>query len=117
MPVLHPPRTPSSGEPGRNRRRAAAAVEFAVVSPLLFLLIFGIIEFGRLMMLGQLATNSARAAARVGSLSGSTTADISAMAGQALTPAGVKGASVKVYVNDVEKEIQTPPQATSWKCG
>src|SRR5262249_39362220 len=31
----------------RRNRRGAAAVEFAVVSPVLFLLIFGMIEYGR----------------------------------------------------------------------
>jgi Flp pilus assembly protein TadG len=34
---------------GRNRQ-GAAVVEFALVAPLFFLLVFGIIEFGRLIM-------------------------------------------------------------------
>ena len=46
------------------RRRGAALVEFAVVSPLLFVLILGLIEFGRLMMVQQVLTNGAREGAR-----------------------------------------------------
>ena len=61
----------------RLRRKAKAAartrhganlVEFAVVVPVLFLLIFGIIEFGRLMMVQQAMTNAAREACREASL-------------------------------------------------
>src|SRR5262249_11331792 len=47
--------------------RGTAVVEFALVAPLLFLLVFGIIEFGRILnaynQLTQLAGQGARAAA------------------------------------------------------
>ena len=49
-------------------RRGAHLVEFAVVVPVLFLMIFGIIEFGRLMMVQQAMTNAAREACREASL-------------------------------------------------
>lgn len=97
--VPRAPRTPG--------RRGAVAVEFAVVSPLLFLLILGIIEFGRIMMLGQLASNSARAAGRVASISGNGTTDVTAMADAILKPAGIQGYTVKVLVNDVEKDASS----------
>lgn len=45
-------------------RRGAAAVEFALVAPLLFMTVAGIIEIGRLVMVAQLATNGSREAAR-----------------------------------------------------
>jgi Flp pilus assembly protein TadG len=52
----------------RRRRRGAAAVEFAIVAPLFFLLVFGMIEFGRIIMVQQVITNAAREGARVGVL-------------------------------------------------
>jgi Flp pilus assembly protein TadG len=45
--------------------RGAAAVEFALISPLLFLLLFGIIEFGRAWNVRQTLTDAAREGARV----------------------------------------------------
>src|SRR5205823_8867626 len=41
----------------RRNRRAAAAVEFAVVAPVFFLLVFGMIEYGRMVMVQQVITN------------------------------------------------------------
>ena len=49
-------------------------VEFAVVAPVLFLLIFGILELGRLVMVQQLMTNAVREGCRKAVL-GSTTTD------------------------------------------
>jgi Flp pilus assembly protein TadG len=48
----------------RIRRRGAAAVELAIVAPLLFLLLFGVVEFGRLVMVRQSLTNAARVGCR-----------------------------------------------------
>jgi len=42
----------------RSRRRGAALVEFAVIAPLFFLLVVGVIEFGRAMMVKQIITNA-----------------------------------------------------------
>jgi len=51
--------------PGRSER-GTAVVEFALIAPLLFLIVFGIIEFGRILngynQLTQLAGQGARAA-------------------------------------------------------
>lgn len=48
-----------------HRRRGASVVEMAVVSPILVMLVFGIIEFGWAFMVRQMVTNSAREGARV----------------------------------------------------
>ena len=37
----------------RKQRRGAAAVEFAIVAPVFFLLVFGMIEYGRMVMVQQ----------------------------------------------------------------
>jgi Flp pilus assembly protein TadG len=51
-------------------------VEFAVVAPLLFLLIFGMIEFGRMVMVQQILTNASREGARRGILEQSTATEV-----------------------------------------
>ncbi|HEY3394327.1 MAG TPA: TadE/TadG family type IV pilus assembly protein [Lacipirellulaceae bacterium] len=49
----------------RTTRSGVAAVEFALVAPIFFLLVFGVIEFGRMMMVQQSLTNAAREGSRV----------------------------------------------------
>jgi Flp pilus assembly protein TadG len=47
-----------------NRRRGATAVEMAVVAPVFFLLVFGLVEFGRMVMVKQALAEAARAGCR-----------------------------------------------------
>ncbi len=58
--------------------RGAAAVEFALVVPLFLSLVFGIVEFGRAMMVGQLVTNAAREGARMAVINGATNSQVEA---------------------------------------
>lgn len=60
----------------RKQRRGAAAVEFAVVAPVFFLLVFGMIEYGRMVMVQQIIVNSAREGCRQAVLDGSTTSGV-----------------------------------------
>jgi hypothetical protein len=48
----------------RNRSRAQALAEFALVAPLFFLMLFGIIDFGRYVYYVQILNNAAREGAR-----------------------------------------------------
>ena len=50
--------------------RAQAMVEFAIVAPILFLLLFGVIEVGRMIFLYAAVTNASREAVRWGSAVG-----------------------------------------------
>src|SRR5262249_20303647 len=52
--------------PARARRPGATAVEFAVVSIAFFLYLFGIIEFGQLIMVNNMLDSVAREGARYG---------------------------------------------------
>jgi len=73
----------------RNRasdRSGAAAVEFALVLPLLVLILFGIVEFAAAWHARQLITNAAREGARV------------AVVGNALMPAAALEDSVQQAV-------------------
>jgi Flp pilus assembly protein TadG len=96
-----------SRPPVRRVRRGAATVEFAVVAPLLFVLIMGMIEFGSIMMAGQLVTNAARSACRQGTLPGATTATVTTAVTNALSAGGVKSPTVTVKVNDVVADAST----------
>ena len=52
-----------NGDANRNRR-GAVIVEMALILPLFFLVVLGIIEFGRAMSASQLITSAARLGAR-----------------------------------------------------
>ena len=80
---------------GRNRC-GVAAVEFAVVAPIFFLLVFGMIEYGRLVMVQQVLTNASREGARAAVVDGSTTAQVTSVVNNYLTSAGLKTATVTV---------------------
>jgi Flp pilus assembly protein TadG len=48
----------------RKNRGGAALVEFAIAAPVFFLLVFGMIEYGRMVMVQQILTNASREGAR-----------------------------------------------------
>ena len=73
----------------RKRRRGAAVVEFAFVAPIFILLVFGMIEFGRMVMVQQVITNASREGARVSVLDGSTVSDVETVVTDYLTAAAV----------------------------
>jgi Flp pilus assembly protein TadG len=88
-------------------RRGAAVVEFAVVASLLFLLILGIVEFGRAMMVLEMINNAARNGARVGVLNGSATSDVNTAVTNALSGAGFSGVQTTVQVNGATADANT----------
>ena len=97
---------PSRLAPSRSKRRrpagsrrGSAVVEFAVVVPVFLLFAFGIIEYGRMVMVQQILTNSAREGARVGVLDNSTQTDVDTAVNQYLAAGGIKGAAITVTPN------------------
>lgn len=84
-------RPPCGGR--RARDRGAAAVEFALVLPLLLLLVFGIIDFGRALNAQLTLTQAAREGVRLAAL-GYPDANVQAQA-QAAAPE-LSGVSVTV---------------------
>lgn len=79
-----------------GRRAGAAVVEFALVAPLFFVLVFGTVEYGRYVMVQQTLTNASREGARVRVLSASTDADATTAVNNYLTGAGITGQTVTV---------------------
>lgn len=80
----------------RINRQGAAAVEFALVAPVFLVMVFGMIEFGRAVMVQQLLVNAAREGVRVAVLDGTTAAVAQAKATSYLSTGGVSGATVSV---------------------
>jgi Flp pilus assembly protein TadG len=94
-----------SSSPCRNRRqgrRGATLVEFAVVAPLFFAMIFGIIEFGRLVMVQQIITNAAREGARRAVLEQSNASGVQAAVTQYLDRTSVPGATVTLLPDNFQ---------------
>ncbi len=78
--------------PVKVRKRGIATVEFALMSPLLMLLLAGVLDFGMLLRTATCAASAARAGIEYGSRSASASVDYAGMQSAALaaTP-GVTG--------------------------
>ena len=107
----------------RKKRHGAAAVEFAIVAPIFFLLIFGIIEIGRAVMVQQIITNASREGARRAVLEGATVADVSNIVTTYLANASLPSAAVAFpqgnpesvsYGNPVEVRVSIPYAQVNW---
>ena len=77
--------------------RGVAAAEFALVLPVLLLILFGTIEFGMMMYGREIVTNATREGARAGIVQGPpkrTSGDITTIANTYLTGTGINQADV-----------------------
>jgi Flp pilus assembly protein TadG len=82
--------------PSRRTRRGAAVVEFAVIAPLFFMMVFGIIEFGRALMVQQILTNASREGARRAIVEGATASEVKELVSDYLSNASVSGSTTQV---------------------
>jgi Flp pilus assembly protein TadG len=107
----------------RQRRVGAAVAEFAVVVPVFFVLIFGMIEYGRMVMVVQILTNAAREGARVAVSDTSTTAGVKAASNQYLTAANISNTTITVTPDPptsaaagttVSVQVSVPFNKVSW---
>ena len=110
----------------RATRRGTAVVEFALVAPLLFMLIFGIIEFGRMLMVQQVITNAAREGSRYVVLPGSSNSSVESRVADVLTGTGVSGYGVAITPSDITQAdaddpisvtVDVPYKNVSWVTG
>jgi hypothetical protein len=83
----------------RLKRRAAAAVEFALVAPLFFLLILGMVEYGRMVMVQQVLTNASREGARRSVLDGASTGEVTTVVTNYLASGSITGATITITPN------------------
>jgi Flp pilus assembly protein TadG len=82
------PRRPECGAAGRP---GAATVEFAVIAPVIFLAIFGLIEVGRVFMVLHGLETSAREGCRTAILYGATQQEVDQVLTSRLATFGIKG--------------------------
>lgn len=107
----------------RKYRRGAAVVEFAIIAPVFFLLVMGMIEYGRMVMVQQVLTNASREGCRMGVLDGTTAADVTTMINSYMTAARINGATVTMnpnppssagYGQSVTVTVSVPFNQVSW---
>ncbi|MCZ6801589.1 MAG: TadE/TadG family type IV pilus assembly protein [Nitrospirae bacterium] len=84
-----------------NRETGVAAVEMALMLPILLLLVLGIVDFGLLMYQQQIVTNASREGARQGIVMATprpTAGDITTVVNAYLTAAGLAPGSGSVTI-------------------
>lgn len=92
-------------------RRGAVTVETALVLPLVLMFLFGILEYGRYVMMLQVLTNAAREGAHYavthtepitinGVTKGNATSDVQAAVTKALAGQALTGQTIQVYASD-----------------
>ena len=108
-------------EQRRTKRRGATTVEMACVAPIVFLIIMGSIEFGRLNIVRHAVANAAYESARHGMVPGATEAEIGAYAQEHLAILGISGARVTVTPGTIREETEeitvgvvVPMNENSW---
>jgi Flp pilus assembly protein TadG len=84
----------------RQPRRGAAVVEMAVITPVLLMFIFGMIEFGRFIMIGQLSVNATREGDRYAVQADTTPAQVKELTKKYLAGAGVPDAAISMLALD-----------------
>jgi Flp pilus assembly protein TadG len=109
-------RTEARMFPRRRRlrcRKGAAVVEFAVVAPVLFLLLLGMIECGRMIMVQQSLTTAVREGARIAVSEGNNAAAAIDAVQSFLGGTGIKGAKVAVKPTNVGTMAHGQPISVS----
>jgi Flp pilus assembly protein TadG len=96
MRFARPPFHRGNSRRSRPARFGAAAAEFAVVAPVFFTFVFGLIEYGRAVMVQQILTNAAREGCRVAILTTATTTSVKSTVTTYLSNAGISGATPTV---------------------
>ena len=95
----------------RNDEKGAAAVEFALVLPLLVMLLVGMLEFGLVLWRQEMMTNATREAARAGIVAGTprlTQAEIQAILEANLNRAGIDPATTTITITGAQGNSGDP---------
>ena len=101
----------------KTRRSGVAAVEFAIVAPIFFLLVLASLEFGRMNMIRHTADQAAYEAARYAMVPGATAAEARAKANSLLQIVGTRGATVTVIGptdDEVTVNVSVPMNQNGW---
>ena len=104
---------PSRRGTRRGKRCGSVAVEFAMVAPLLFLFVFGSIEFGRAFMAVHALEGAALDGARTAIIAGASTTDVETAVANALSGTGITGYTVVVSPSNLSAMNQWDPVTVS----
>lgn len=85
----------------QHRRRGTAAVEFALVSPLLIVILLGLWEVGVMVEAQQVVNNAAREGARQGSTGRKSLSEVQAVVTSYIAASGFNTANIVVNVTNV----------------
>lgn len=96
---------------GSSSRTGAAAVEFALICPVLFLVFLGVIEFGRAMMVSEILNTAVRTGCRAGTMIGATNSSVTSGVTQCLT--GISGTTTTIQVNGATGDVSTAARGDS----
>ncbi len=83
----------------QQQRRGTTLVETAIVLPVFLFFLLAIIEFGHAQLVNNMLNSACRNGARVGSVEGTTSADIVARVNQTMAPV-IPAGNITIYVND-----------------
>ena len=90
-----------------KRRMAVAAVEMAIVTPILLTMLFGIIEYGWVFTVRQALVTASREAARTAALPGSTVEDVEARIAEYMDPLALTTHESEVTCDDNDNPTGT----------
>ena len=89
---------------GRRVRRAATAVEFAMVCPIVLTLFFAGVEFCRVAMMRHTVDNAVYEGCRVGIIPGATSDEVRRETAAVLSTVGITGAAIEVRPAAIDRE-------------
>lgn len=87
-----------AGNRRKKTRRGVAMLEMAIVLPILLLLLLGILELGRVVMIYQIATNATREAARRAIVPGATDSTVLSTCNTYLDRGGISSTGRSVQI-------------------
>jgi Flp pilus assembly protein TadG len=93
-------------------RKGQALIEFALVAPLLILLVMGIFEFGRLWMTMNVLTGAAREGVRVAAITAPDVDLVKNTVQNYLTSSNITAGSISVSGPDAASEVTVTVQIT-----
>jgi Flp pilus assembly protein TadG len=125
MPIAHEVKLERACRLCRRNRRGAVAVEFAIVASVFFLIVFGMIEIGRVLMVQQILTNASREGVRIAILDSPTptATQVNTTVTTYLQNMGISGSTVTInpteptsaaYGSPVTVTVQVPFSNVSW---
>ena len=93
----------------QGSRRGTAAVEFALVAPLIFLFFFGSVEFGRLIMIMHALDSAAREGCRVAVTWKATPQDVADTVSERLATFGITDYTLTLEPNSLSQVSRWAP--------